>query len=63
MARPKKSTIELKSLDECTKAMADLLVATTDIETLTAERDRAVAAQTSAEEQSGARVARPVSSS
>jgi phage host-nuclease inhibitor protein Gam len=44
MARPKKSTIELKSLDECTKAMADLLVATTDIETLTAERDRAVAA-------------------
>jgi hypothetical protein len=45
MARPKKNCgAELGSLEECTRAMGDLLVAITDIETLTAERDLAVAA-------------------
>jgi len=45
MARPKKNgVVELSGIDDCTRVMGELLVAITDIETLTAERDLAVAA-------------------
>jgi hypothetical protein len=45
MGRPKKpAERKLQSIEECNAAMADLLVAITDIEALTAERDLAVAA-------------------
>ena len=44
MARPKKASVVLGSIEECTRAMSGLLVAITDLETLTAERDLAVAA-------------------
>jgi phage host-nuclease inhibitor protein Gam len=44
MARPKKAAIALTSISECTRAMGELLVALTDLEALTAERDMAVAA-------------------
>lgn len=44
MARPKKLNVELNSLDDCAQAMTDLLMAITDLEILTAERDMAVAA-------------------
>lgn len=44
MGRPRKSTgAELVSIDDCTRKMAEMLVAITDIEVLTAERDVAVA--------------------
>ena len=42
MGRPKKLA-ELQSVEDCTRAMGDLLSAATDIEVLTAERDLAVA--------------------
>jgi hypothetical protein len=45
VARPKKSKgPELASIDDCTRAMAELLMAVTDIEALVAERDQTVAA-------------------
>jgi hypothetical protein len=44
MARPKLASVELSSIAECTGAMAGLLVATTLLEGLNAERDREVAA-------------------
>jgi phage host-nuclease inhibitor protein Gam len=44
MARPKKASVTLASIEECTRAMRELLLATVDAEKLTAERDRAVAA-------------------
>lgn len=44
MGRPKKVKTELRSVEECTAAMGELLRAVTDIEALTAERDMAVAA-------------------
>ena len=43
MGRPKKAGRELKSLEECTAAMGELLVAQTDLEAATANRDREVA--------------------
>jgi hypothetical protein len=43
MGRPKKAGRELKSLEECTAAMGELLVAQTDLEATTANRDREVA--------------------
>lgn len=44
MGRPRKSTgAELQSIDDCTRTMATLLVAITDIEALIAERDLAIA--------------------
>lgn len=44
MARPKKPGVELQSIDECTQAMAALLLAQLDIEVLLAEANLAVAA-------------------
>ena len=44
MGRPKKASIELGSIDDCTRAMGELLVAVTDLEILTAESDLARAA-------------------
>lgn len=44
MARPKKATLELSSVDDCTAAMARLLIAETELEKLVAVRDQKVAA-------------------
>jgi len=44
MGRPKKARVVLASIEDCTRTMADLLVAITDIEILIAEKDQAVAA-------------------
>jgi phage host-nuclease inhibitor protein Gam len=44
MARPKKASVTLASIEECSQAMRKLLLATTDAEMLTAERDAAAAA-------------------
>ncbi|MCC6301788.1 MAG: host-nuclease inhibitor Gam family protein [Gammaproteobacteria bacterium] len=44
MARPKKPTLTLNTIDDCTAAMASLLVAETELEKLTATRDQDVAA-------------------
>src|ERR1035441_5019463 len=41
MARPKKASVVLGSIDDCTRAMGELLVAITELEILTAESDRA----------------------
>ena len=41
MARPKKASVELGSIDDCTRAMGELLIAVTDLAILTAESDRA----------------------
>ena len=43
MGRTKKAGRELKSLEECTAAMGELLISTVRAERLTAERDLAVA--------------------
>jgi phage host-nuclease inhibitor protein Gam len=43
MARPKKSSMELLSLDECTRAMGKLLTVTLQLEKLIANRDLGVA--------------------
>lgn len=43
MARPKKAKTTLQSIDDCTRAMADLLVATATVEKLSAEQALAVA--------------------
>jgi hypothetical protein len=43
LARPKKATTALKSIDDCTAAMAELLVATATAEKLAAEQALAVA--------------------
>ena len=43
MARPKKTGIVLGSLEECTVAMGELLLAQVQLEALTADRDLAVA--------------------
>lgn len=43
MARPKKSSLELTSLDDCTRAMGNLLQATLRLEKLIADRDLGVA--------------------
>lgn len=43
MGRPKKPAVELRSTEECTQAMAELLTAQIDIEVLTAEANLAVA--------------------
>lgn len=43
MARPKKSKTALQSIDECTAAMGELLVATATVEKLTADQALAVA--------------------
>ena len=40
MARPKKAGRELKSIEECAAAMGELLIAQTDLEAATANRDR-----------------------
>jgi phage host-nuclease inhibitor protein Gam len=42
--RPKKASIVLTSMDDCTATMAGLLVAVTELEKLVATRDQAVAA-------------------
>jgi hypothetical protein len=44
MARPKKASVVLGSIDDCTRAMGELLVTITELEILTAESDRARAA-------------------
>jgi hypothetical protein len=44
MARPKKPAVELQSIDECTQAMTELLLAQLDIEVLVAEANLAMAA-------------------
>src|ERR1022692_714395 len=41
MARAKKASVVLGSIDDCTRAMGELLVAITELEILTAESDRA----------------------
>jgi hypothetical protein len=46
MGRPRKTAIELKSIAECTEAMSELLIVTTQIETLVADRDQTVAKTT-----------------
>jgi hypothetical protein len=43
MGRPKKAGRELESIEECTAAMGDLLIAATQLDALTADRDLAVA--------------------
>ena len=44
MGRPKRASVELGTIADCQAAMGGLLAAVTDLETLTAERDMAVAA-------------------
>jgi len=43
MGRPKKSSVELGSIEECTAAMDNLLTATLQLESMIADRDLAVA--------------------
>jgi hypothetical protein len=44
MGRPRKASVVLESIEDCTKKMGELLVAITDLEIFIAERDVAVAA-------------------
>jgi phage host-nuclease inhibitor protein Gam len=50
MARPKKPNLELRSLDECNEALRELLLATTNLESLQASRDTKVAEVTASYE-------------
>lgn len=50
MARSRKLTITLNSIDDCTKSMGDLLKATLELEKLTAERDMRIAEASSTSE-------------